>query len=294
MTTQARGRAAPLDDELRRALVDAVGAAERPLSAKKVRDRLPENRRRSEKAISVALAELAKTNAIHAVRGHGTSYTAVDPIVTARNAIVSALANEPRSKTRARDTARAETKLPESVVERAFAGLVAEKKIFLHPKLGALSVRFGTAPPDPGPYLARPVAALRDLERLLAGAGVTGEAWRAALGDALSPWLAATATATATAAADGVTDDGESLLAAMRDLTATKGEDALLSIRQLRSLRALDKQRFDRALLRLQAEGRVDLHYHDFPDSLAAEERRQLVEDDRGVVYVGAVLRGRP
>ncbi len=47
-------------------------------------------------------------------------------------------------------------------------------------------------------------------------------------------------------------------------------------------------------MLRLRDKDLVTLHHHDFAMSLPPDERSELVQDDRGVHYVGAVLRDQP
>jgi hypothetical protein len=56
-------------------------------------------------------------------------------------------------------------------------------------------------------------------------------------------------------------------------------------------MQPLDKARFDRAVLRLSEAGKVVIHHHDFPASLPAAERAELVEDSRGTHYIGIAPR---
>jgi len=69
---------------------------------------------------------------------------------------------------------------------------------------------------------------------------------------------------------------------------------ALLLIKNLRARVDLDKARFDQAVLELAREGRVSLHYHDYPESLSEAERAKLVVDERGHHYLGVVGKGEP
>jgi len=86
--------------------------------------------------------------------------------------------------------------------------------------------------------------------------------------------------------------DDATVRAAVRELASREPPGALLSVRGLRSHCALDKPRFDGAVLRLAAAGELSLHHHDFPASLPEAERAALVEDPHGVHYVGVAPRG--
>jgi hypothetical protein len=70
---------------------------------------------------------------------------------------------------------------------------------------------------------------------------------------------------------------------------------AMISVRELRQSlqdRFPDKDSFDRAVLQLAGEGRIDLHEHDLPSSLSDEQRAtELVPGGQGKFYNGIVLR---
>ncbi len=68
---------------------------------------------------------------------------------------------------------------------------------------------------------------------------------------------------------------------------------ALVSLRDLRrsmEFQNPSKEQFDRAVLALADQGRVFLHEHDYPDSLAPDEQRALVIDEKGRYYIGVML----
>jgi hypothetical protein len=77
------------------------------------------------------------------------------------------------------------------------------------------------------------------------------------------------------------------VLKALRRLEQESPPGALLSVRELRTRSDLDKPSFDRAALELSEQGRVSLHAHDHAGALAESERRALIEDVRGMFYVG-------
>jgi hypothetical protein len=77
------------------------------------------------------------------------------------------------------------------------------------------------------------------------------------------------------------------VLNVLRQLEQESPPGALLSVRELRTRSDLDKTSFDRAALELVGQGRVSLHAHDHAGALAESDRRALIEDMRGVFYVG-------
>jgi hypothetical protein len=91
--------------------------------------------------------------------------------------------------------------------------------------------------------------------------------------------------------ADRTSSDGGSaqagVLNALRQLERESPPGALLSVRELRARSDLAKQSFDRAALELAGQGRVSLHAHDHVGALTEAERCALIEDVRGVHYVG-------
>ncbi len=84
------------------------------------------------------------------------------------------------------------------------------------------------------------------------------------------------------------------LLDALTEFSHGQPRGALLSVRDFRPRVALTKEAFDSAALELASEGRITLHYHDYPSSLSEEERDQLIVDQRGTHYVGIALVGAP
>jgi hypothetical protein len=77
------------------------------------------------------------------------------------------------------------------------------------------------------------------------------------------------------------------MLDALRQLERESPAGALLSVRELRARSGLDKPSFDSAALELAGQGRVSLHAHDHAGALQETERHALIEDARGVHYVG-------
>lgn len=91
--------------------------------------------------------------------------------------------------------------------------------------------------------------------------------------------------------ADSPSSDGgaarAAVLHALAQLERESPPGALLSVRELRARSDLSKQSFDRAALELAGQGRVSLHAHDHVGALTEAARCALIEDVRGVHYVG-------
>ena len=81
---------------------------------------------------------------------------------------------------------------------------------------------------------------------------------------------------------------------ALGAVSAENPPGALLSVREVRQRSGLPKAVFDALALSFASKNLVTLHHHDFPASLSASERAQLVEDGKGTFYIGIALRRPP
>jgi hypothetical protein len=78
---------------------------------------------------------------------------------------------------------------------------------------------------------------------------------------------------------------------ALGAVSAENPPGALLSVREVRARAGLPKAVFDALALAFASKQLVTLHHHDFPSSLSAPERAQLIEDGRGTFYIGIAPR---
>jgi hypothetical protein len=78
---------------------------------------------------------------------------------------------------------------------------------------------------------------------------------------------------------------------ALAAVSAENPPGALLSVREVRARARLPKAVFDALALNFASKNLVTLHHHDFPSSLSAPERAQLIEDGKGTFYIGIALR---
>lgn len=77
-------------------------------------------------------------------------------------------------------------------------------------------------------------------------------------------------------------------------LKVTNKSSGLVQVLPVRTESGLTKKAFDTAVLALAKEGRIVIHEHDFPMSLTKAKRTELVEDERGRVYVGLAIASQP
>lgn len=273
------------DADLRLALREAVARLGKPLSPAELRRALPKPHQRPPAEIARLLADLAREGSLFAVKdGKAFKYADRDPAAVLAPALQTALRDGPLGKAQLVDRIKRAAPGFEKLLPAVLAAEVARGAVREHPKVGKHPQRFGLEPPDPAPFLARAVKELQAVQKKLAAHGVTAAAIHAALGRSLGVERTA-----ATSQGNGA--DDALVLGALHDLAAREPPNALLAVRALRALAPLDKERFDRAVLRLSRAGRLVLHHHDFPASLPEADRALLVQDERGVHYSGVAPR---
>ncbi|MSR58518.1 MAG: hypothetical protein EXS05_12830 [Planctomycetaceae bacterium] len=216
-----------------------------------------------------------------------------DPIEFARLAILQTLAAKgPQTAAKLKLSAKG---LADDQFEQIVTGLIATQQLWRQPPVGKAGKElFGGSPPSPEPYLrnvgielTKVVSQLlaanvpkedvrRSLVQLIEGAGIT-------LGSAMPPGDDAHRAPPRS--------DGIDLIALMRRIEPGADRGALVGSRELRRVAKLEKTRFDRAALELARDGRLSLHRHDYPASLTAAERDELVTDGDGTYYIGMAIR---
>ena len=273
------------DADLRLGLREAIARLGKPTSPAELRKALPKPHQRPPAELARLLADLAREGSLFAVKdGAAFRYCARDPGVVLASAVQAALAAGPLSKKALEQQVKRAAPGFEKFLPAALAVEIARGAVREHPKVGKDPLRYGREPPDPAPFLPKTVKEVQALARKLAPSGVTLAAIHAALGRSLG--------LTSAAPPDTAAEDAE-VRAALHSLTSREPAGTLLSVRALRGLVTLAKEPFDRAVLRLSRAGELTLHHHDFPDSLPEAERALLVQDARGVYYVGVAPRGR-
>jgi hypothetical protein len=200
------------------------------------------------------------------------------------------------------------------LVQQVVEQLRRERRLFLHPGVGkSAPPLYKTTPVAPLEFLTDVRAALLKVVPTLQGAGVSVEDLRRAfvqlagevgipLGATVlggnpspnhQPTAASPGSPPAAPAVSGspARDAPVDLVALMKQLNPGAELGTLIGVGELRRRAGLTKEEFDRAALALAKAGRVSLHEHDFPGSLTAERRDELITDGAGRYYVGLALR---
>jgi hypothetical protein len=170
--------------------------------------------------------------------------------------------------------------------ERLVKKLQGEGRFHVHPVGGRHKARrLSLQPPDPRDYI--PKGLLKNL------AAVCKKLERAGVPPGRVLEVVSQAVLPTAPSADGTEVEGL-ILKGMYDLERDADQGALVSLRELRRSmpeRYRGQETFDSAVFRLAERGLIVLHKHNVPGDLTEEERRELVQDEQGNVYVGIAQR---
>ncbi|HWL11297.1 MAG TPA: hypothetical protein VNQ76_23030 [Planctomicrobium sp.] len=170
--------------------------------------------------------------------------------------------------------------------------LMSRRELFSHPPIGKVKKRLlATAPPRPEPYFQPVADQLKSAVTALRAVNVSEEQLRRSLVQLVESTGISFGATPQTATAVNTSEVTSQLEKLIRQTEPGAERGALVGIRDLRHAAALSKPEFDAALLELSRQGRLSLHRHDFPASLTAGERDELVCNNDGICYVGVALR---
>jgi hypothetical protein len=233
-----------------------------------------------EQALSVARELASRDELVRWTKGTKECFFERDPIPTLDGLAQEVLSSGPLTEAELKKRISAISPAHVELLSEWKRGALARRVVFEHlskPK------RLGSAPDIRG-ALSKPLDALKKSIASLELHGVSRPAVAAVLRTELG-----------LAEPEPLAVSGrprEILLGALRSLVRENPSGSLLSLRELRARVSLDKDVFDATALALSKEGVVVLHHHDYPDSLSASEKRELVQDGRGTSYVGIAPRG--
>ena len=266
-------------EDLRTLLRRAVSGAADGLTPTALRKALPLAYRPPQKQWKAVLAEAVRAGALHRWPiGRGGRYAARPHEDALREKVLAALADGPRSEPELKK------ELPSAAHDR-LAGLLgrwaAQGGVYAHGKQGRSRV-WGTRPAEDLDYVLRP--ALLGLLAQMAARGFAEAAVRAALSRQLG----------GRPAHDVNRPDPATLIARLRELNPQVDGGALVYLPHLRTaMRDVlpDKPGFDRLVLSMLEQRRVQLQSHPVPSQLKPEERESMIEDGRGSYYMAIGLR---
>jgi hypothetical protein len=277
--TKPRATVGELDVLVRQVLAESP----EPLSAARISKALPRGLRPTGEVLVRRLRSLAASGVIHTWTR--SRFGARAPEEAARQAILGVLEGRALARSKLeRSLARVLRGAGEKAVAAALRGLVADGRVFrLPPAPRGRAPRFGLAPANPADYVE---PGLSRLVAAIAKKGFSTEAVRAALARALG---AVTPLAPAAAASDE-----DAVVAAIMRLDPQAARGALVYLPHVRVAladRFASKAAFDRAVLALAAQRRVQVGTHPVPAQLSEREREAMVPDGTGGFFMAIGLR---
>jgi hypothetical protein len=228
-----------------------------------------------------AVSGLMAEGRIHRWPGTATSekYWVHEPGVFTHGKIIEALRLGPRSATEISKELKG-LGLTAQALDAPLKELLGNGQVYLHLPPTGSTLRWALQPPTPHELFKKTLKAFRAECFALAKRGFRQDQ----LDDAARRLLGGTNAQEPSD--DGLDEMPRRLLSIMR--LATSG--GVIPLRELRRLTFIAKPEFDLAILALRDAGRIHLHHHDHPASIAEDERYDLVTDNRGHFYVAAGL----
>lgn len=247
-----------------------------PLSATRVRRSLPPGYRIPLDRLQERLSVLARQGVLFEWPTNPRRYASRPLEVFIRERIIEVL-----KRHRTLTAAEISKKLPtvaKPLLAKILEELIKERRVWKHPKIGRREP-YGLAPPNPLDYLRPKLDKLVATFRKL---GFSPKGIREAFQEYLKTLL------------PDSEPDVQVILETMSRLNPQAARGALVYLPELR--RALrdyfpDKGSFDRAVLRLAEEGKVQLQSHDLPSVLTHEEREAMIDNGRGGYFIAIGIR---
>lgn len=263
-------------DDLKAMLETAIVRATAPLSVTAATKALPAGKKPNKEQVQICLGKLVKDGRVH--QWPSKKFWGVNPESFVREQVLRALSSGPLTETAIKNKVPSSAK---SLVKMALAALVKEGAVMPHPKLGTKKP-FGLGRPDAVDYLHAEIeAAFGKLSKMGFKAAELQRALRRCVGHPDKD--------------DGVLPEGgEAILAAMARLNSQLSRGALVYLAELRAAltqQFLDKDAFDRAVLELAKQGKVQLQSHAWPGRLSDQEKNALVPNGRGGFFDAIGLR---
>jgi len=253
-----------------------VAQASDPLSVTRMRRSLPPGYRIPLDQLQERLLALARQGLLFEWPTQPKRYASRPLEAFVRERIIEVL-----TRHRTLTAAEISKKLPavaKPLLAKILEKLIKERCVWKHPKIGRREP-YGIAPPDPLDYL-RPK--LDKLVAILGKLGFSPTGIREAFQEYLKTLLPDTE------------PDAQVILETMSRLNPHAARGALVYLPELRQAlrdRFSDKASFDRAVLWLAEQGKVQLQSHDLPSVLSPEEREAMIDNGRGGYFIAIGIR---
>lgn len=279
----------------RQAALSLLRTADEPLTAKEIAGTLTTPMKFPEKDLDPILKECTAAGLIHSIPPKTAKskerFWGQDFLEYGRRRVLETLKLKgPLATAKLQTTLK---DLDKGQFDRVLSSLEERGAVFRHPPRKSGPELLGSRPPAPEDYLKEVQTLLTKVVTTLRSANVPLDALRRAIVQLAEgagiPFGAGMSTPPAPA--KPITVD---LIALMQRLEPGVERGALVGIRDLRQAAGMPKAQFDELMLHLARDGRLSLHRHDYPASLSAAERDDLVTDAHGQFYVGVALRQSP
>jgi len=261
--------------------------SEEPLTAEKLRDRLPPGPYRiSKEQLSGLLEDQVALGHVHRFKFYiskSSRYWTRDVEFYARECTLRAI-HEGRPYTQSEVWAKLKTMLKDYTVDRykqLLRHMVREKQVCEWPPfLGGRTKLLSARPPEAQAYIQDALAKIGKKlgivpEQLIETVAELRKRERRAV----------------EAAAPSMDDLCRTILDRMVQIKPAAASGAPVSLRELRKAVGIERAGFDAAVFHLAEQGRVAIHHHDYPSSLTEGERNEMVTDGRGNYYSAISLR---
>lgn len=278
----------------RQAALLLLQTADEPLTAKDVAAKLSTPLKFSEKELARILEECTTAGLIHAIPPKAAKgkprFWSQDILEFGRRRTLETLKLKGPLPPAKLQTALKE--IDNGQFDRVLRSLEERGAVFRHPPRKTGPDLIGNRPPAPEDYLKDVQTQLTKVVKTLRGANVPFDALRRAvvqLVEAAGIPFGGAPTSPAPAKSAAV-----DLISLMQRLEPGAERGTLVGARDLRRAAGMPKSQFDELVLQLARDGRLSLHRHDYPASLSAAERDELVADAHDQFYVGIALRRPP
>jgi hypothetical protein len=284
-------------EDTTRVVLKVILEANEPLTVKTIREILPRPFKVEEENLTKILDEQAGQGMVFLWLPWRSKkrFWKKDPEYYCRKTILELLSRQPMTRSELHNALRkrmfgCSKSKAEELTRRHLHSLLEEHLLYRYPLMPRQRARrFCVNPPDPAPYLAKVKKEFEAVCNKLKPAAVSPEKVYESLGDILALHQEqAHPSAETSRESLSLPEASELILKKVAEIEPAAGQQALVSIRELRSVANLPAETFDRAVLQLADQGKIWLHRHAYP---AQAKQEDVVKDDRGNYYMGIVLR---
>ncbi|MBF0102821.1 MAG: hypothetical protein HQK77_18115, partial [Desulfobacterales bacterium] len=175
------------------------------------------------------------------------------------------------------------------MINKIIHQLVSKKQLFILPPFGhQKQVRYSTIPPNPNIYLKKIETELTRIIQKLHDSGISSHAIMNSLSDMI---LKKPQKSCRSNPLNGLEELDHEMIKHILMVEPAARQQVLVSIPDIRSSMNIPDPIFDQTLFHLAKNEKIFLHRHVHPSQMEESERKQMLSDDMGNVFIGLVLR---